>query len=408
MSKSSAKADKLSKQDIAMLLRALELAHKGVGLASPNPCVGAVIVGANGEVVGEGTHLYADRKHAEIVALEQIAQAERMTPGSARGATLYLSLEPCSHFGRTPPCTEAIIAAGIRRVVCLMQDPNPQVAGQGFAMLRASGIEVALVDPANVSLQDALQDAHHLNEAFAAWIRRRTPLVTLKAGMTLDGRIAAPPSHTVAPAPLAAAEAESGWITGTKSRAHVHELRHASDAILVGVGTVLADNPLLNDRSGLPRRRPLLRVVMDSKLRLPLMSRLVKTAQEDVIVFCSFAEEKRRAQLENSGIRVEQVPLAGDGLPDLNAVLHRLGAMEITSLLIEGGSRVNAAALTFGIVDKVFLYYAPILLGGEAVPVAGGAGFRSIAEAARLRAYKLHRLGDDFAVEGYLKDPYTD
>ena len=196
MAKSSAKADKFSKQDAVMLRRALELAHKGVGLASPNPCVGAVIVGANGEVAGEGTHLYAERKHAEVVALEQ---AERMAPGAVRGSTLYLNLEPCSHFGRTPPCAEAIIAAGIRRVVCLMQDPNPQVAGQGFAMLRAAGVEVTLVDPASVLLKDALQDARHLNEAFAAWVRRRTPLVTLKAGMTLDGRIAAPPSHAVAP-----------------------------------------------------------------------------------------------------------------------------------------------------------------------------------------------------------------
>lgn len=401
MTKSSDKPGKLSKQDLVHLQHALELARQGVGLASPNPCVGALIVDAAGHVVGEGTHRYAERKHAEIVALEQAGEG-------ARGATLYLNLEPCSHYGRTPPCAEAVIAAGIRRVVCLMRDPNPQVAGKGFSMLQAAGIEVAVVDPAEEATANLLREARHLNEAFAAWIRRRTPLVTLKAGMTLDGRIAAPPASTAGPAPITVPDADSGWITGVKSRVHVHTMRHASDAILVGVGTVLADNPLLTDRSGLERRRPLLRVIMDSKLRLPLMSRLVKTAVEDVVVFCSFAEEKRRAQLEDSGIRVEQVPLAADGQPDLRAVLHRLGAMDITSLLIEGGSRVNAAALTFGIVDKVFLFYAPMLLAGDAVPVAGGAGFRTIPEAARLRSYAIHRFGEDFAVEGYLRDPYAD
>lgn len=405
----------MSKLDLTYLARALELARQGVGLASPNPCVGAVIVAANGAVAGEGTHLYADRKHAEIVAL---AQAEHVAPDAAKGGTLYLNLEPCSHFGRTAPCAEAVIRAGISRVVCLMEDPNPEVAGKGFAMLRAAGIAVDLAKapnavPTNAALTSPLpaglvQQSRLLNEAFAAWIRRRTPLVTLKAGMTLDGRIAAPPSPLAGSAPLALPEAESGWITGAKSRAHVHQLRHQSDAILVGVGTVLADNPLLNDRSGRPRRRPLLRVIMDSKLRLPLHSRIVKTAEEDVIVFCSFAEEKRRAQLEDAGIRVEQVPLAKDGHPDLHAVLHRLGAMEMTSLLIEGGSRVNAAALAFGIVDKLFLFYAPIILGGDAVPIASSTGFHSINQSARLRSYVTHRFGDDFAVEGYLKDPYRD
>ncbi|MGC2324579.1 MAG: bifunctional diaminohydroxyphosphoribosylaminopyrimidine deaminase/5-amino-6-(5-phosphoribosylamino)uracil reductase RibD [Terriglobales bacterium] len=374
--------------------RALELARMGTALASPNPCVGAVIVDAAGNVVGEGFHTYAGLKHAEVLALETASD-------KARGGTLYLNLEPCCHQGRTPPCVDAVLQAGIKRVVVAMRDPNPLVCGKGLERLRGAGVEV---------VEGILEgEARKLNEAFARYIRTKLPLVTLKAGMTLDGKIAPPPGESASPSALGAGGASGGWITSVEARSHVQELRHASDAILVGVGTIVADDPLLTDRTGLERRRPLLRVILDSRLRLPLESRLVKTAHQDVMVFCSFAEEKKKKQLEERGARVVQVPLApaGDGRPDLSKVLEHLGAMEITSLIIEGGALVNWAALVAGVVDKVFLYYAPkILAGTGSVPFAGGRGFRHMSEAAAVKNITLHRFGEDFAVEGYIRDPY--
>jgi diaminohydroxyphosphoribosylaminopyrimidine deaminase/5-amino-6-(5-phosphoribosylamino)uracil reductase len=252
-------------------------------------------------------------------------------------------------------------------------------------------------------------EARRINEAFAKYILTRRPLVTLKSGMTLDGKIAPPPGDSLNPTALGAIGATGGWITSEEARAHVQELRHESDAIMVGVGTIIADDPLLTDRTGMPRRRPLLRVVLDSRLRLPLESRLVKTAKGDVLVFCSFAEEKKKRELEQHGARVEQVPLgSNDGRPDLSRVAERLGEMEIASLLIEGGALVNWAALAAGIVDKVFFYYAPkILAGTGAVPFATGAGFRRMSEAAVVKDVTLHRFGEDFAVEGYIRDPYA-
>ena len=371
--------------------RALELAQRGIALASPNPHVGAVVVSPVGEVVGEGFHTYEGVKHAEVLAIEQAGQR-------ARGATLYLNLEPCSHAGRTGPCADAVIRAGISRVYAAMQDPNPAVSGKGFERLRAAGIEVHL------GLLEA--EARKLNEAFAKYIVHKTPLVTLKAGMTLDGKIA--PPFTPPMGDVGLGDAAGGWITSAEARAHVQDLRHAADAILVGVNTVIADNPLLTDRTGRPRRRPLLRVVSDSKLRLPLDSRLVKTVKDDLIVFCSFAEEKKRRELEDRGIRVEQVKLGAlDGRPDIAAVIQKLGEMEITSLIIEGGALVNWTALAANIVDKVFLFYAPkILAGTGSVPFASGPGFPRISEAARVHSISLHRFGEDFAVEGYIKDPY--
>ncbi len=384
--------DAASPRDERFMRRALELAHRGIGLASPNPCVGAVVVQRE-EMVGEGFHTYEGLKHAEVLAIEQAG-------GRVRGATLYLNLEPCCHQGRTGPCVDAVIAAGIRRVVAAMRDPNPQVSGKGFEKLHAAGIEVT---------EGPLADeSRKLNEAFARYIRTGHPLVTLKAGMTLDGKIAPPPGESDNPSALGAGGATGGWITSEEARAHVQELRHASDAIMVGVGTITADDPLLTDRTGLPRRRPLLRVLVDSRLRLPLESRVAKTCKQDVLVFCSFAEEKKRAELEKRGIMVEQVPLgSSDGRPDMRKIVERLGAREITSLLIEGGALVNWAALASGIVDKVFLYYAPkILAGTGSVPFAAGAGFRRMSEAAQIRHLILHRFGEDFAVEGYLRDPY--
>jgi diaminohydroxyphosphoribosylaminopyrimidine deaminase/5-amino-6-(5-phosphoribosylamino)uracil reductase len=379
--------------DERYLRRALELAREGIALTSPNPCVGAVIVDDQGEVVGTGVHTYEGLKHAEILAIDQAGF-------KARGATLYLNLEPCSHQGRTGPCADAVIASGIRRVVACMQDPNPQVSGKGFARLREAGVAVA-----SGILEE---EAKTLNEAFARYVRQHTPLITLKAAMTLDGKIAPPPSESHNPTALGAGGVTGGWITSEPARIHVQELRHQHDAILVGVGTVVADDPLLTDRTGKPRRRPLLRVIVDSKLRLPLESRVVNTAQNDVLVLCSFAEEKRKKQLQNHGIRVEQIPTAtADGRPDMAGIAKRLGEMEITSLLIEGGAMINWTALASGLVDKVFLYYAPkILAGTGSVPFAAGQGFPRMSDAAYVKSIRLHRFGEDFAVEGYLRDPY--
>jgi diaminohydroxyphosphoribosylaminopyrimidine deaminase / 5-amino-6-(5-phosphoribosylamino)uracil reductase len=382
------------KTDEQFLRRALELAREGVGLTSPNPNVGAVLVDANGSVVGSGSHTYAGVKHAEILAIEEAGQR-------ARGATLYINLEPCSHRGRTSPCADAVVAAGIARVVACMPDPNPLVSGRGFEKLRETGIAVTF---------GILEDkAKALNEAFARYIRAQVPLVTLKAAMTLDGKIAPPPGESRNPTALGTGGSSSGYITSEVARAHVQELRHQHDAILVGVGTVIADDPLLTDRSGRPRGRPLLRVILDSRLRLPLESRVVKTAQEDLLVLCSFAEEKKRKQLQQCGVWVEQIPQpTSEGHPDLTAVIKHLGEREITSLMIEGGAMVNWAALSSGIVDKIFFYYAPkILAGSNAVPFSAGAGFAHLGEAAQVKSIRLHRFGEDFAVEGYLRDPYA-
>ncbi len=376
------------------LHRALDLARAGIGLASPNPYVGAVITDASGNVAGTGTHTWEGVKHAEILALEQAGP-------SARGGTLYINLEPHSYQGRTPPCTDALIKAGIHRVVASMADPNPKVGGRGFEQLRAAGVQV--------EVGRFEEEARRLNEAFARYSRHGIPLVTLKAAMTLDGKIAPPPAEVVQ---LGNGTPAGGWVTSELARANVQELRHQHDAIMVGAGTILSDNPLLTDRSGKPRRRPLLRVILDSRLRLPVDSRLVQSVaadrKNDVLVFCASANEEKKATLEKLGVRVEKVPMVEmDGRPDLPAILRRLGDMEITSLIIEGGAMVNWAALAANAVDKVFLYYAPkILAGTGSVPFAAGAGFRHMNQAAQVKHVHLHRFGEDFAVEGYLRNPY--
>ena len=399
----------LTAHDEEHLRAALNLARQSVGLASPNPAVGAVILDPNEQIVGRGFHQYDEKKHAEIVALEQAG-------ARAKGGTLYINLEPCCHVGRTGPCTSAVFDAGISRVVAAMHDPNPRVAGRGFEQLRGAGVVVEVAEG------ELRNQARALNEGFAKFIQHQTPLVTLKAGMTLDGKIAPPPGEQENPTALGSAGASRGWITSEEARAHVQQLRHESDAILVGVGTVIADDPLLTDRTGIPRRRPLLRVIVDSRLRLPLESRLVETANKDVVVFCGFAEESHKKALEERGIQVEQLPLyppawalvaggravkSADNRPDMRALIKRLGEMEITSLLIEGGALINWAALSSGIVDKVFLFYSlKILAGTGAVPFASGEGFRHMTEAAQVKSFQIHRFGEDFAIEGYLKDPY--
>ena len=386
--------------DELFLKQALELARQGIGLASPNPCVGAIIVDERGRIVGRGSHTYQGKKHAEVLAIEEAGE-------KARGNTLYINLEPCSHVGRTGPCADAVIEAGIQRVVASMRDPNPLVSGEGFAKLRAAGIEV---------LEGILEDeARKLNESFARYIRTRMPFGILKSAMTLDGKIGGG-NVSRRPAALGSGQA-SIYITGEESRRRVHELRHECDAILVGVGTVVADDPLLTDRSGLPRRRKLLRVILDSRLRLSVESRVVQTCDKDVLVFCSGGETKKRAELEKHGVVVEQVSPDGDPIghgttaardesrPDLAQIFRRLGEMEITSVLVEGGAMINSACLRAGVIDKLWLFYAPKLLGGEGtVPFLSS--HSQMSAPTEVQNLTLHRFGEDFAVEGYLRDPY--
>lgn len=359
------------------MLEALELARRGAGRTSPNPAVGAVVV-RDGEVVGRGFHTWAGVKHAEILALEEAAER-------ARGGTLYLTLEPCSHQGRTPPCADAVIAAGIHRVVAAMQDPNPVVAGSGFARLRAAGVEVQ-------TAPEYTADAQSINEAYVHFMRSGRPLVILKAALTLDGKISAP-------------EDNRGWITTERARAHVQLVRHRCDAIVTGIGTVLADDCRLTDRSGLERSRPLLRIVLDSQLRIPLDSRMVLGAAGDVLVVTTpAASGERRKALEARGVRVVTLD-SRKGRTDLRALVEWLGRERYLSLMIEAGAKVNWAALERGVVDKIFFYYAPKILGGfESLPVAGGTGRRRREDAILFHQVRLHPIPpDEFAVEAWLK-----
>lgn len=370
---------------IRFMEHALALARKGVGLASPNPTVGCVIV-RDGEIVGDGFHQYDGRDHAEIVALK--------TAGAkARGATMYVTLEPCNHSGRTGPCTEAIIAAGIQRVVTAMEDPNPVNSGRGFERLRAVGIEV---------LGGVCEDeARRLNQAFACWIRTKKPFVTLKAAMTLDGQLAMPGSSRRFRSKHFK-RAKPDWITSEESRAEVHRMRHASDALLTGIGTILVDDPLLSDRSGLPRRRPLLRVVLDRTLSLSPHSRLVETADDDVLVFTNEALTSRRARnLVAAGVELVRVP-APKKMIHLDAVLAELGRREILSVLLESGPTLNSSALVAGIVHKLFLFYAPKISGETRVPFVQTPNFNF----PPLQRTRTYTFGPDFAIEAYLQDVY--
>jgi diaminohydroxyphosphoribosylaminopyrimidine deaminase/5-amino-6-(5-phosphoribosylamino)uracil reductase len=379
--------------DDRYMRKTLDLARAGAGLVSPNPAVGAVLIDKSGREVGSGTHAYAGVKHAEILALEQAGQ-------SARGGTLYVNLEPCSHSGRTGPCADAIVAAGVSRVVCSMQDPNPQVAGRGFQRLRDAGIKV------EVGLLEA--EARKLNESFAKYITTGKPLVTLKSALSLDAKIAPAAKMRIPASPDFNSEVQvtSGnrWITGKAARNHVQQLRHQSDAILVGVGTVIADDPVLSDRSGLPRRRKLLRVILDSSLRVPIDSRIFREVQHDIVVISSSPDSKKHRALEAKGVRVLETSSVG-GRPEFAPIFRTLGEMEITSVLVEGGSTINQSALASGEVDKVFLFYAPKILGAAAVPFLA-----NTSDPWQMRCVdriEFHRFGEDFAIEGYLRDPYV-
>jgi diaminohydroxyphosphoribosylaminopyrimidine deaminase/5-amino-6-(5-phosphoribosylamino)uracil reductase len=361
-------------QDEQFMRRALTLALQGIGLTSPNPMVGAVVV-REGRMVGEGCHRYADRTHAEVLALEAAGI-------HAQGATLYLNLEPCSHFGRTPPCCHRILESGIRRVVAAIEDPNPRVAGQGFRKLREAGLEVS------IGLLE--EEARKLNEAYCHYIVTGRPFVTLKAGMTLDGKIAT-------------AEGESRWITSPESRERAQLLRHAADAILVGIGTVRKDDPRLTDRSGLPRRRPLLRVVLNPQLQLPPGNRLLSSGEDGDIIMYSTASGAARHQTEVAarGLEVLADP-SGAELLSLDWLLEELGRREITHLLVEGGGRTHFEWLRSGWVNRLVFFIAPKILGGvESVPVVGGAGFGSLEDAFPLRFSPVETVGPDLMVEAY-------
>jgi len=353
---------------------ALDLARKGVGLASPNPTVGCLLV-KDSAIVGDGFHQYALRDHAEIVALKQAGE-------KARGATLYVTLEPCNHTGRTGPCTEAIIAAGISRVVAAMEDPNPNTRGSGFTRLRSTGIDV------ETGVLEA--EAERMNEAFACWIASQKPFVTLKSGLTLDGQLAIPQAR---------GSRKRVWITSEESRAEVQRMRHASDALLSGIGTILADDPLLTDRSGLPRRRRLLRVILDTTLRLTPRARVVESADNDLLVFTSASLKSSKARkLQTAGVELISVKRQS-GEIDLNAVLKELGKREILSVLLEAGPRLNGAALSAAIVGKLVLFYAPKLAGHRGVPflLTAGGTFSPL----HIRCFQ--QFGPDIAVEAYLR-----
>jgi len=362
--------------DAAFMADALALATQGLGATSPNPAVGCVIV-RDGAVVGRGFHTWAQVDHAETVALREAGDG-------ARGATVYVTLEPCSHVGRTGACADALVAAGVARVVAAMQDPNPRVAGAGLARLRAAGIQVEIDAAATAA-------AERLNEGFVHFMRTGKPLVTIKAAVTLDGKIAAPVDNT-------------GWITSDRARALVQKQRHEHDAILTGIGTVIADDCWLTDRSGLARSRPLLRIVLDSQLRIPLESNLVRSVNNDLmVVTTSAASRERREALEKRGIEVMTLDGA-HGRANLPALVDLLALRQYQSLMIEAGSGVNWTALESGVADKIFFYYAPKILGGlQSMPVAGGAGMKRRVDAIQMRNIEVHPIPpDEFAVEAWI------
>lgn len=366
--------------------RALELARRGIALCSPNPIVGCVILDRAGQVVGEGWHEYDLLDHAEVVALGEAKQhaASVGKENRLRGGTAYVTLEPCNHTGRTPPCTGALIDAGLARVVAATADPNPNVAGHGAERLRAAGMEV------RIGVCEG--EARRLNEGFARWSQYKRPLVLMKVAMSLDGRIAPPTGHHRA--------REIFWITSEAARAAVQPLRWQADAAMVGVDTVVADDPMLTDRSGLRRRRPLLRIVLDSALRMPLDSKIVATAQNDVVIYTVSTDEQRANLLRERGVRVEVLPAEAGRVP-LGKVLDQLGKEGMLTLLTETGTRLNTALLSAGLVDRVHLFVSPQIMGSDAVPA-----FRGMASFIRMANVEVERYGNDLGLCSLLRDPW--
>jgi diaminohydroxyphosphoribosylaminopyrimidine deaminase/5-amino-6-(5-phosphoribosylamino)uracil reductase len=362
--------------DAGYLQHTLQLAAQGAALVSPNPLVGSLVV-KDGEIVGRGYHRYDELKHAEVWALEEAGPR-------ARGATVFVNLEPCAHAGagkRTPPCIKALLDAGVKRVVAAMVDPNPRVNGSGFAQLREAGIivEVGLLE----------REAQRLNEKYVKYVTTSTPFVHLKLACTLDGRIA---TRT----------GDAKWITGEEARAAAQMLRYEYDAILVGVGTALADDPLLTDRTKRLRRRPLLRVVLDARLRLAPESQLVRTARETpLLIFTGVAQADKRAALEAADATIITVT-ENDGRLALPEVLAELGRRQITSLIVEGGGEVAASFLEQRLVDKTTFFIAPKLIGGrQAIPAVGGLGCERLSQAVTFREVEWVRRGDDWEMTGY-------
>ncbi len=353
-----------------MTRRALELASFGIGQVSPSPLVGCVIVSENGETVGEGTYIFQNVTHAEIIALNQAGE-------HAKNGTAYVSLEPHAHFGRTKPCTDALINAGIRRVVCPIEDPNPLVSGKGFEQLRKNKIEVV-----TGILKD---EASRLNEKFCVWHQKGRPFVHLKLAMSLDARISLKNSV-------------STTLSGKESAARVQDLRHEHDAILVGGNTAFVDNPSLTDRSGKKRRRKLFRVILDNSLKIPVDSTLVQTAKETpTLVFSNSSAEQKIEKLIECGVEVVR-----ENARDLETVLSELKKRELQSVLVEGGTEIAGAFVDARLVDKLTLIAAPIVIGGHSAPLAvGGKGADSLENALRLKDLEIIKRGDDFEITGY-------
>jgi diaminohydroxyphosphoribosylaminopyrimidine deaminase/5-amino-6-(5-phosphoribosylamino)uracil reductase len=361
----------LKKADMEYMQRAIELATQARGRTSPNPMVGAVIV-KDGKIIGEGYHKKAGTPHAEIHALAAAGN-------EARGATLYVSLEPCCHHGRTPPCTEAIINSGIKRVVIAALDPNPKVAGGGLQRLKKAGIDAEFG-----LMQEA---AMELNAVFFKYIQRALPYVALKTAMTLDGKIAA-------------GSGDSRWITGPEARQHVHQLRNIYDAIMVGIGTVLADNPRLNTRLQEGQGRDPVRVIIDNQLDLPVNSIIAQSSREQPsLVFCGKEiDEHKASELSRLGVEIIKTDLE-NGLVPLQEVLAILAQREISSILVEGGAELNASLIEQGLVDKFYWFIAPKIIGGrEAKSPVGGSGYQFMREALELSIRDIKSLGRDILI----------
>ncbi|MEW6685978.1 MAG: bifunctional diaminohydroxyphosphoribosylaminopyrimidine deaminase/5-amino-6-(5-phosphoribosylamino)uracil reductase RibD [Candidatus Edwardsbacteria bacterium] len=353
---------------------ALKLAQKGRGKTSPNPMVGAVIV-KNGRIVGQGFHQKAGEPHAEIIALQK-------AKGKTKGATLYVNLEPCCHQGRTPPCTSAIIKAKIKRLACAMIDPNPLVNGKGINTLRQAGIEV------KIGILE--KEARDLNEVYLKFIQKHLPFVTLKAGMTLDGKIATNAG-------------ESKWITSEESRKFAHKLRFENEVVMVGVNTIINDDPELTVRWQKEKKTQPIRFILDSHLRIPLKAKVISDKKARTIIATSKKVSLKKIKyLEDQGIEVWRIELDETGKVSLKKIVCRMGKENFTSLLIEGGAEVNAAALKARLVDKIYLFIAPKILGGEHLSVVGDLGIKSLRTCIKLSNLKVKKLGEDFFLTGYL------
>ena len=363
------------KDDTLFMKQALELAARGRGFTSPNPMVGAVVV-KDGKVVGKGYHHAVGEPHAEVNAIHDAG-------ADARNATIYVTLEPCNHTGRTPPCTQKILSAGITRVVVAMADPNPDVKGGGNAFLKQKGLEVV----SGVCEAEARQ----LNEVFVKFIRTRRPFVVLKCAATLDGQIA---TRT----------GDSKWVTAERARQRVHVVRHAMDAILVGAGTVIHDDPSLTTRLGNENDRDPHRVILDTRLSIPDNAKILRLeSNSDTVIVCgNSVAADQKSGIEKKGVRVIATA-EENGRVDLRALMRKLGEMGVTSLLVEGGSQVSASMVTAGVVDKVYFFYAPKILGGDdGVPICGGPGPRMMDESVKVHRVSVRRFDDDVMIEGYI------